>query len=448
MLSNLKSQTQVKKFPEEKIDKVYKRYRFQAFMSVFIGYMVSYFVRYNFNAATVHLREEVGLTMGQIGLIITFFGASYGVSKFVMGFVSDRSNPRIFLALGLIFSGICNLLFPCSINMIFMIAVWFLNGWVLGMAWPPCAKTLTHWFSDSERGTKMAWWNISHNLGAAFAPKIATLGGTIFLAFNFTQYKGYFWFPGIIAIVSGILYYIFAKDVPAKEGLPTIEEYKNDFPKNYNQKDENEPKLKLKDAIFRYILKNKVLWCVAIANVFVYVVRMGIEQWMAIFLKKAHNFTDENFNLAFMLFQIAAILGTLLVGWASDKIFHGRRTPVGIICLVGIIALIWIYWFSSNVYLIYASAALIGALIYGPIMLIGISAIDSVPTNAAGIASGFTGLFGYLMGLILSGRIFGSIVDRFGWNGGLTLILVSCVLAIFFLSFTWNAHNTKENLHE
>ena len=108
MLSILRSKAGVKKVPEGKIDKVDKRYRFQAFMAVFIGYMVSYFVRYNFNAATVHLRAEVGLTMGQIGLIITFYGASYGVSKFVMGFVSDRSNPRIFLALGLIFSGICN----------------------------------------------------------------------------------------------------------------------------------------------------------------------------------------------------------------------------------------------------------------------------------------------------------------------------------------------------
>jgi len=448
MLSNFRSQTEVKKIPEEKIDKIYKRYRFQAFMSVFLGYMVCYFARMNFTFATVPLQENIGLTKGQIGLIISFFGASYGVSKLVMGFVSDRSNPRVFLALSLILSGICNLIFPCSINMIFMIAVWFLNGWVQGMAWPPCAKVLTHWFSDSERGTKMSWWNISHNLGAALAPRVATLGGTLFLAFNVTHYKGYFYFPGIIAIISGILYYIFAKDVPVNEGLPTIEEYKDDFPKNYKQKDGTEPKLKLKDVFGRYILRNKVLWCVAIANVFVYVIRVGVESWMPIFLKGTHNFSEENTKVAFMLFEFAAIPGTLLVGWASDKIFHGRRTPVGIICLIGTTIFTLVYWFFTNVYITYISAALIGALIYGPVMLIGISAIDSVPTNAAGTASGFTGLFGYLMGQVLAGAILGSIIDNFGWNGGLTVILISCVLSIFFLSFTWNTHNTEENLHE
>ena len=448
MLSNLKSQTQVKKIPEEKIDKVYKRYRLQAFMAVFIGYMVSYFVRMNFTFAAVPLQESIGLTKGQIGLIISSFGASYGVSKLVMGFVSDRSNPRVFLAIGLILSGICNLLFPCSINMIFMIVVWFLNGWVLGMAWPPCAKTLTHWFSDSERGTKMSWWNISHNLGAALAPMIATLGGTIFLTLNFTKYKGYFYFPGIIAIVTGILYYIFAKDIPVNEGLPTVEEYKNDFPKNYKGKDETEPKLKLKDAFFKYILKNKVLWCVAIANVFVYVIRGGIGQWIPIFLKDTHGLSESDVKIAFILFEIAAILSTPVVGWVSDKIFHGRRAPVGIICLLGIIFFTLIYWYSSNVYLIYVAVAMIGALIYGPMMLIGISAIDSVPTNAAGTASGFTGLFGYLMGQVLAGVGLGSIADKFGWNSVLILMISSCALAILFLSFTWNAHNTKENSHE
>ena len=446
MLSYLRSQTQVKKVPEDKIDKIYKRYRLQAFMSVFLGYMVSYFVRMNFTFATVHLQEDIGFTKGQIGLIISAIGVSYGISKFVMGFVSDRSNPKVFLALSLILSGICNLIFPLSYNMIFMIAAWFLNGWVLGMAWPPCAKVLTHWFSDSERGTKMSWWNISHNLGAAIAPVMATLGGTVFLAFNVSKYKGYFYFPGIVAILSGILYYIFAKDVPVNEGLPTIEEYKNDYPKNYKQKDGNEPKLKLKDVFGRYILRNKALWCIAIANVFVYVIRAGVGQWIPIFLKETHGLSENNVKIAFILFEIAATLSTPILGWASDKIFHGRRAPVGISCLVGIIFLTLVYWYSSSVYLTYIAVAFIGALIYGPMMLIGISAIDSVPTNAAGTASGFTGLFGYLGGQVLAGGFFGSITDHFGWNGGLVLMLSSCVLAIIFLAFTWNAHNTEENL--
>ncbi|MBR1779497.1 MAG: MFS transporter [Clostridia bacterium] len=446
MLSYFKSQAGIKTIPKDKIDKIYKRYRIQAFLAIFLGYMICYFSRMNFTFAIVPMQKSICLTKGQIGLIISFFGASYGVSKFVMGFVSDRSNPRIFLALSLILSGICNLVFPCSVNIIYMITIWFLNGWAQGMAWPSCAKILTHWFSDKERGRKMALWNISHNIGAALAPRVATLGGTIFLAFNLTHYKGYFYFPGVISIISGILYFIFSKDIPIKEGLPSIEEYKNDYPKNYANENGTEPKLKIRDVFGKYILKNKILWCVAIANVFVYVIRVGIESWMPIFLKGTHGLTDGEIKTTFMLFEFAAIPGTLLVGWVSDKIFHGKRTPVGIICLVGTTLFILIYWFTNNVYITYISASIIGALIYGPVMLIGISAIDSVPTNAAGTASGFTGLFGYLMGQVLAGAILGYTIDHFGWDGSLTLILISCALSIFFLSFTWNAHNTDENI--
>ena len=83
-------------------------------------------------------------------------------------------------------------------------------------------------------------------------------------------------------------------------------------------------------------------------------------------------------------------------------------------------------------------------MVYGPVMLIGISAVDSVPKNAAGTASGVTGLFGYLGGQVISEFGMGAIVDKWGWNGGFMLIIISCLLSIFFLSFTWNAHNLKE----
>ncbi len=35
-----------------------------------------------------------------------------------------------------------------------MFVLQFLNGWVQGMGWPPCGRTMVHWFSISERGTK------------------------------------------------------------------------------------------------------------------------------------------------------------------------------------------------------------------------------------------------------------------------------------------------------
>ncbi len=77
-----------------------------------------------------------------------------------MGTVSDRSNARIFLVLGLALTAIVNLLmgfvpfFTSGIGIMFVLL--FLNGWFQGMGWPPSGRVLVHWFSVSERGSKTA----------------------------------------------------------------------------------------------------------------------------------------------------------------------------------------------------------------------------------------------------------------------------------------------------
>jgi len=76
-------------------------------------------------------------------------------------------------------------------------------------------------------------------------------------------------------------------------------------------------------------------------------------------------------------------------------------------------------------------------LIYGPVMLIGVQALDMVPKKAAGTAAGFTGLFGYLGGAVFANIAIGYIVDAFGWDGGFYVLISACVLAIVFSLFTW-----------
>lgn len=165
MLNFLKPAPHIARLPEEKIDSTYKKYRLQVFLSIYIGYLTYYFVRSNFAMGKVYLIQE-GFTKTQLGIVASALGLAYGISKFVMGNVSDRSNPRYFLGIGLILSGIVNFLFPITTSVTMMFIIMLLNGWFQGMGWPPCGRTMTHWFSDKERGVKMSIWNTAHNVGA------------------------------------------------------------------------------------------------------------------------------------------------------------------------------------------------------------------------------------------------------------------------------------------
>lgn len=75
----------------------------------------------------------------------------------------------------------------------------------------------------------------------------------------------------------------------------------------------------------------------------------------------------------------------------------------------------------------------IGFLIYGPVMLIGLHALELAPKKAAGTAAGFTGLFGYLGGSVAASAIVGFTVDYFGWDGGFGVMIGGSLLAVLLL---------------
>ena len=85
----------------------------------------------------------------------------------------------------------------------------------------------------------------------------------------------------------------------------------------------------------------------------------------------------------------------------------------------------------------------IGFLIYGPVMLIGVHALDLVPKKAAGTAAGFTGLFGYVGGAVAANIVIGALVDAAGWDAGFMLITGACVMAIALLAMTWQAEKRQ-----
>ena len=151
----------------EKIDKEYKRLRLQVFIGIFIGYAGYYLVRKNFTLAMPHL-VEMGFDKGDLGIALSANAIAYGLSKFLMGGVSDRSNARVFLPLGLVLSALVTMFLGTSAgisSIIMMFITQFLIGWFQGMGWPPCGRVMTHWFSQNERGTKMSIWNVAHNVG-------------------------------------------------------------------------------------------------------------------------------------------------------------------------------------------------------------------------------------------------------------------------------------------
>lgn len=421
--------------PAEKINKEYKRLRFQIFLGIFIGYAGYYLVRKNFSLAMPFLIEEHGFSKGQLGIALSAVSIAYGLSKFLMGNVSDRSNPKYFLTTGLLISAAVMFIFGFSswatesIAVIFVLL--FINGWAQGMGWPACGRTMVHWYSGNERGRTVSVWNIAHNVGGGLIGPLFILG----MAW-FNDWHSAFYVPAMAATIVAVLVFFMMRDTPQSCGLPAIEDYRDDYPVDYDSSHESE--FSAKEIFLNYVLNNKLLWFIAIANAFVYLIRYGVLDWAPTYLYEVKDFSFDNSSWAYFLYEWAGIPGTLLCGWISDTWFKGRRSPAAILYMVLVLVAVVIYWLNppGNPGVDIGALMAIGFLIYGPVMLIGLYALELVPKKAAGTAAGLTGLFGYLGGAVVANIALGYTVDYFGWNGGFILLVGGCICAIILIGMT------------
>ena len=435
MFGIFKPAAHITRLSSEKVDNDYSRLRWQVFLGIFVGYAGYYLVRKNFSLAMPFLIEEQGFTKGQLGVALSAVSIAYGLSKFLMGSVSDRSNPRYFLTTGLLISSGIMFLFGFtswatqSVAAIFILL--FLNGWVQGMGWPACGRTMVHWFSGNERGKIVSIWNIAHNVGGGLIGPLAILG----MAW-FNDWHSVFYVPAMVSTFIAVFIFLTLRDTPQSCGLPPIEEYRNDYPRDYSVSHEKE--FSTKEIFLTYVLNNKLLWFIAFANAFVYLIRYGVLDWAPTYLYEVKDFSFDKSSWAYFLYEWAGIPGTLLCGYISDAWFKGRRAPAAILYMLLVLVAVLVYWFNpaGNPNVDIAALMAIGFLIYGPVMLIGLFALELVPKKAAGTAAGLTGLFGYLGGAVVANIVLGYTVDHYGWDGGFVLLVAGCVCAIGLIALT------------
>jgi OPA family glycerol-3-phosphate transporter-like MFS transporter len=436
MIGPLKPAPHIERLPSQEIAPCYGRLRRQVFAGIFVGYAAYYLVRNNLALAIPDiLREHPEYSKAMLGTALTGLSIAYGISKFLMGSVSDRSNPRYFLPLGLILSA--GIMFVCGYaksvytSLAVLVSLQTLNGWVQGMGWPPCGKSMVHWFSTRERGLTVSVWNVAHNLGGALVASLALAGVAIF-----QDWGAKFYFNAMVAAAVAVVVVLLMRDTPQSCGLPAIEEFRNDYPPDYSA--DHERTFGFREIFFGHVFNNRNLWAIAIANAFVYFVRYGVVNWIPTYLETAKGFSFRESSIGWALYEYAAIPGTVACGWISDRVFQGRRAPANLLFMGLTLLAVLVYWFnmSGPLWIDYLALIAIGFLIYGPIMIIGLHALDLVPKKAAGTAAGFTGFFGYVFGSAVAGTGVGWIADHWGWNGVFLSMVLCCLLTMLFSAFT------------
>ena len=466
--------------------KKFKYWQWRTIIGTMVGYIFFYLIRKNFSFLMPGLTAEFGISKTSLGMVITIAGFLYGLSKLINGILADRINGRWHMVTGLAISTLSALLIGYGAEIITAItgvpegstpefvgkftillsALWIVNNIFQGCGFPPCSRLIPRWVPSSELSTKMSLWNTSHSIGAGLAgllcgtfimasmgtnmsgnPEIvatiaANLGkdindpAVISAAEHVGAWKWAFIIPGIIAAIGVFITAAILRDTPKSVGLPELNE-------NNKEKAEQaqESQAEISAYIRKHVWKNPVIWALALADFFVYIIRFAVLDWGPTFLREHCGMTPEWAASTVIIFELFGVAGMLAAGWISDKVFGGRATRTCLFCMLGtllaIIGFISLQTAGADPVLMLFVLALAGAFIYGPQALIGVIASNHATRKASATANGLVGFVSYISPIV-SGVGFGAIADsQWGWHGVFVAMVVMAIIGALIFVPMW-----------
>ena len=417
---------------DRSVDRAYRYWRVRILASTIVGYALFYFVRTNISVPLKAMGDDLGYSKERLGIILTLGGVTYGISKFINGFLGDHANPRYFMAIGLLGCAGMNALFGASASLLFLASFWVLNNWAQGMGFPPCAKSMAHWFSPRERSSTFGIWHTSHMIGAAL---VSVLTGYLVQHFG---WRSCFYVPAAIAAAGAAFIVLFLRDTPESLGLPPVEVYRGEETAGQVEAEARQQESYWR-VVVQYVLTSPFMWLISFANLLVYVLRYVQLSWGPTFLQEAKGMSVVASGWLSFGSEMGGMLGALLAGVLADRVFGSRAGRVCVLAMLLMSGVIYAFWITPAGHLVVAGTlfVLMGFLLYVPQMLIAAMAMNLGTKRAAAAAVGLTGIVGYAS-TILTGWGVGRIADRYGWGGAFGLMLGCTLATVVLMAFTWN----------
>ena len=378
--------------PQEQVESTYKSLRSRTFWGVTIAYSLYYVCRMSINVVKQPLIDEGVLTAGELGLIGSALLFVYAVGKFLNGFIADYYNIRRFMATGLFISALANLilgvlgLFKLPAFLIFAVfaLLWGINGWVQSMGSAPGVISLSRWFPQSKRGSYYSLFSTSPYIGEFISYNVLAL------VVGWLGWQSGFIVAAVAGLIGTALIMFFVSDTPESKGLPSVQVLSGE---DMTPKDK-QPTRELQ----KMILKHPGIWVIAISSAFIYITKYAIAGWGVLYLQKQHAFSLEEASQVIAFSAIFGILGTVLAGWLSDRVFKGDRAKPAV--LSGILSSLSLFLFLfvgggflMNIFYVSLFSLSVGVLYC---IVAGLMAVDIVPRKATGAALGVVGISSYI----------------------------------------------------
>jgi MFS family permease len=171
--------------------------------------IITYLDRVAISAAAPAIREELGLSLIQMGWVFSVFTFAYAAFEIPSGWLGDVIGPRKVLMRIVLWWSAFTILTGAAWNFVSMVVVRFLFGVGEAGAFPNISKSFSNWFPTAERGNAHGVIFMGTRLGGAIAPPL------IVLLMGVIGWRQAFVLCGVLGVVWCVFWYRWFKDDPA-----------------------------------------------------------------------------------------------------------------------------------------------------------------------------------------------------------------------------------------
>ncbi len=276
---------------------------------------VNYIDRIALSIANPLIRQELHLSIAEMGVLLSVFLWTYCFAQLPVGFAIDRIGPRLLLGLAAIVWSLAQIFAGAVTSMRQFALTRVLLGVGEAPQFPLGAKVVRSWFNVRDRGTPTGIFNSASTLGPAIAPPLLT-----FLMLSF-GWRWMFIFIGIVGVFVGVLWWAVYRN-PVDSRL-TAEE------RQYLVQGEDQTHgAQVTFAEWRSLFGYRTTWGMIFGNFGNGYMIWLYGAWLPGYLEIQRHISIPHTGWLAAIPYVFGVIGSLFGGWAADRLMHAGLSPI------------------------------------------------------------------------------------------------------------------------
>ena len=319
------------------------RYRWIVLLMIYVTYMIAGADRANIGVLIPVIRQDFNLSNTDVGALASLFYISYAIIQIPAGYLFQKFGVRKLLVGSMVLTSLATLVTGLAATTLQLKLARFVLGAAEGPINIGIVSTINRWFPPQEKGLATGVFMSSIKFAPAFVPPLCA-----FLMLHFGWREVFFIF-GIPGFVCAALWYFLVRDDPSESRRcsPAEVAYIKDSPRQDAGNSTTQPKqaasppdwidglIRTRDVDLlqtnKEVLRSWNVWACALGYFFMVGITYTIMTWIPTYLVSVKHYSIMKMGLVASAPWVGAIVGNILGGWLSDRVFARRRKPVMLI---------------------------------------------------------------------------------------------------------------------